>query len=99
MIEQIRFFFNFLSTEIPLGGTKAHKQMPAKESQLKPIKVMLKQGIFDAICVIVGEPSFAGKRKHGGYPKGLNREDIILKLCGLAGFQLEVINGEYKLVS
>ena len=59
---------------------------------------MLKQGIFDAICVAVGEPSFAGKRKHGGNSTGFSREDVILKLCGRAGLQLEVINEEYELV-
>ena len=73
--------------------------MSAKASQLKETKVSMKQGIFDAICVIVGEPSMAGQQKRGQNSKGFNREDVILKLCERAGFQLEVKNEEYELVS
>ena len=41
----------------------------------------------------------AGQQKFGGNSKGFDREDVILKLCERAGFQLEVKNEEYELVS
>jgi hypothetical protein len=99
MIETICFCFSFLFTEVLLRGTIAHAQMSVKASQLKETKVKLKQAIFDAICEVVQEPSMSGQQKRCQNSKGFSREDLILKLCELAGFQLEVRNEEYKLVS